>query len=104
MNSSDQPPHADVYAGDLSAPDAPDQTLRYFHITADAEPGAFARIANVLNIVNKAPSSVVLERRGEGRLSVYAEIDGIGLATADSIARKLAQLTDIVRVDMGAVP
>jgi hypothetical protein len=107
MHSSDQSPRADVYAGDLSSPKAGDtvsEPLCFFDISADAEPGTFARIANVLNIANTAPNSVILEVRQVGRLSIYIEIDGISLLIAESIARKLSQLTDVLRVNTGVVP
>ena len=46
---------------------------------------------------------MILEVIEVGGLSIYVEIDGIGLATAQSIARKLSQLTDVSRVDTGVV-
>jgi len=107
MNTSENSPHADVYAGDLSATNpvsAADEPIRFFSIAADSEAGTFARIANVLNLANTAPSSVILEVREAGRLSIYVEIGGIGLGIAQSIARKLTQLTDVIRVEMGTVP
>lgn len=96
-------PTADVYAGDMSSPNAVDPRNRgdhVFNIEADAEPGTFARIANVLNIANVAPNRVILERNEDGRiLSVYIELEA-ELNTAQSIQRKLSQLTDVIHVEM----
>jgi hypothetical protein len=107
MNAHDPSPTADVYAADLNSPnsDTTDGAIRFFYIAADAEAGTFARIANVLNIANRAPGRVTLERMmNDGTLRVYVELEGISLEVAHSIQRKLAQLTDVRRVDMGPVP
>src|SRR5579859_2997623 len=105
MNSTDKSPTADVYAGDLSSSatvDATDGAIHCFTIEADAEPGTFARIANVLNIANIAPGRVSLEERNVGTLSIYIEIR-VGFSMAQSIQRKLAQLTDVLHVHAGIV-
>jgi|ERR1700722_91127 len=103
MNGTEDPPTADVYAGDTSSPRTADTVnggIRVFNIRADAEPGTFARIANVLTIANIAPKRVVLElNENDQTLSVHIEL-GVGLNTAQSIQRKLAQLTDVIHVDM----
>jgi hypothetical protein len=107
MNPPDKPPTADVYAGDTSSPnpaDTANRGIHFFNIEADAEPGTFARIVNVLNIANIAPNRVILELKESDRtLSVYIEL-GVGLSTAQSIQRKLAQLTDVMQVDMQSPP
>jgi hypothetical protein len=103
MNPSEESPAADVYAGDKDSPivdDASDAAIHCFNIGADAEPGTFARITNVLNIANRAPNRVTLElNRNDGTLSIYIELR-IGLSTAQSIQRKLAQLTDVIHTDV----
>jgi len=103
MNPSEKSSHADVYAGDTSAPrvvDAPDGTIHVFNIEADSEPGTLARIANVLNIANVAPIRVSLEsRRDDGTLIIYVELS-VRLSVAQAIQRKLAQLTEVIHVDM----
>lgn len=92
----------DVYAGDMSSPSSDDTMNRGIHcftIEADAEPGTFARIANVLNIANVAPSRVILELKEDGRtLNIHIEL-GVGSSTAQSIQRKLTQLTDVIHVE-----
>jgi hypothetical protein len=106
MNSSDKSPTADVYAADLSSPatgDATEGAIHCFTIEADAEPGTFARIANVLNIANTAPRRVSLEPKNAGTLSICIEIR-VGFSMAQSIQRKLAQLTDVLHVHAGIVP
>jgi hypothetical protein len=106
MNSSEKPPAADVYSGDTSlagAAETPGGELHFFDIEADSEPGTFARITNVLNIANIAPRRVVLERKtNDATLSVRVEIE-VRSSTAQSIQRKLMQLTDVVRADLGIV-
>src|SRR5882672_1303895 len=95
--NSDQSPTADVYSGDIPQPSPVDSTggaIHFFNVLADSEPGTFARIANVLNIANVAPRLVHLEQNNDGTLSVYIEL-AIGLSTAQSLQRKLSQLTDV---------
>ena len=103
MNVTEDPPTADVYAGDTSSPRTTDTAnggIHVFNIRADAEPGTFARIANVLTIANIAPKRVVLELNANDRtLGVYIELE-VGFNTAQSIQRKLAQLTDVIHVDL----
>jgi aspartokinase len=103
MNPSEKLPGADVYAGDTSSPSvvgASDRAMHFFKIEAESEPGTFARIANVLNIANVAPNHVTLEsRRNDGTIIIYVELTVL-LNTAQSIQRKLTQLTDVIHVDM----
>jgi hypothetical protein len=106
MNASDKSPTADVYAGDTSSPTTADPregAICFFNIEADSEPGTFARVANVLNIANVAPSRVILEhKKDDETLSVYIEL-AVGLSTVHSIQRKLSQLTDVFHADIGVV-
>jgi hypothetical protein len=107
MNTSDKSPTADVYAADTSLPTAPEASggsIVFFKIEADAQPGTFARIANMLNIANTAPSRVILKlNENDETLSIYVEV-GVGLSTAQSIQEKLVQLTDVIHVDLGILP
>jgi hypothetical protein len=98
---SDSPMIADVYAGDIaSAIDAPRRTVHLFKIEAEAGPGTFARIANVLGIANVAPSRVNLTLDNATR-TLHMDVElGIGPAIADSLRRKLSQLTDVIQVDV----
>jgi hypothetical protein len=106
MNSSEKSPPPDVYAGDTSLSGAaatPGGELHFFDIEADSEPGTFARIVNVLNIANIAPRRVMLEWKPNAEtLSVHVEIE-LRSSAAQSIQRKLMQLTDVVRADLGMV-
>jgi hypothetical protein len=103
MNVTEKSPAADVYAGDTASPsvgEASDCAIHCFNIEADAEPVTFARIANVLNIANRAPNRVALElNRNDGTLSIYMELR-VGPITAQAIQRKLTQLTDVMHADM----
>jgi hypothetical protein len=105
--NSDKSPTADVYAGDTLAPGSalPSScVLHFFDIEADAEPGTFARVANVLNIANTAPHrATLLSKPNDGTLSIYIEIE-VGPSMAQSIQRKLLQMTDVVRAGLGIVP
>jgi hypothetical protein len=96
---------ADVYAGDIAVHPRLDGSVEggyCFHIEADAEPGTFARIANMLNIANTAPDRVTLEfNRTDGTLSMDIELN-VSRATAQSIQRKLTQLTDVLYADVRA--
>ncbi len=104
MNTSDKSPTADVYAGDTSSPNTGDGSggsIVIFTIEADAQPGTFARIANVLNIANTTPSRVLLElKENDGTLSMHIEL-GVSLSTAQSIQRNLTQLTEVIHVHLG---
>jgi (p)ppGpp synthase/HD superfamily hydrolase len=103
MNPSEKSPGADVYAGDTASPGvvgASDRAIHFFNIEAESEPGTFARIANVLNIANVSPSHVTLEsRQNDGTLTIHVELR-VRVNTAQSIRRKLIQLTDVIHVDM----
>lgn len=106
MNTSDKAATANVYAGDTSTPGAviSNGTVHVFTIAADAEPGTFARIANVLTIANRPPRRVSLEQKeNEAALIIQVVLD-VGVGTAQSIQRKLAQLTDVVQVDCRTLP
>jgi hypothetical protein len=107
LNTSEKSPTADVYAGDTSSLDAVEASngsIHFFEIEADSEPGTFARIANVLNIANIAPKRVMLEvKEADGSLSIYIELRA-ALNVAQSIQRKLTQLTDVMQVNIGKLP
>lgn len=101
---SDKSPMADVYAGDTDLRNVAQANGIHrscFTVLAESEPGTFARIVNVLNIANTAPHRVTLERGCDERnLQISIEIM-VALSTAQSIQRKLAQLTDVMAVEMG---
>ena len=84
---------ADVYAGDTAAArrEAPGAVFSY-DIRADVEPDVLARVAGVCNLANVSPLRVSYART-PGEVHMTIELDGISAATADSIRRKLLQLT-----------
>lgn len=94
---------ADVYAGDTSAihPVEDGETRVYtFAIEADADPDVLSRIAGVCNLANVAPRRLLFERGPRGQATARVEMTGISAATADSILRKLLQLTSVTAVNM----
>jgi hypothetical protein len=97
---------ADVYAGDIAPTGAvggPRSAVHLFKIEAEAGPGTFARVANVLGIANVAPSRVILNLDNTTR-TLHIEVElGIGPAMADSLRRKLSQLTDMIKVDVATL-
>ncbi len=104
MTSQSQTPAiADVYAGDIDSSSAA-RTLEgqvfAYRIEADAEPDVLARIAGICNLANVAPLRVNLQRSAQGGVEVDIELDGISAATADSIRRKLLQLTCVNAVSL----
>jgi hypothetical protein len=104
VTSARNPPSlADVYAGDVastSAADARDTAIYVFQIEADAEPGTFARIANVFNFANAPPNHVHLELDKSGKTPIIDVEMTIGTPIANSLRRKLLQLTDVIQVDL----
>ena len=105
-NATEKSPTADVYAGDTDSTTAHDETdgaMCFFDIEADSEPGTFARIAGVLNIANVAPSRVTLDVEKDETLKIHIELR-VGFKMAQSIQRKLGQLTDVLHVHTGMVP
>ena len=95
---------ADVYAGDLaqSRAAALDSAQVFaYRIEADAEPDVLARIAGICNLANVAPRRVSLDRFERASVLVEIDLDGISIATADSIRRKLLQLTCVTSVSLG---
>lgn len=100
---SDKSPMADVYAGDTDLRNVAQANGIHrfcFTVLAESEPGTFARIVNVLNIANTAPHRVTLERGCDESLQISIETM-VALSTAQSIQRKLTQLTDVMAVEMG---
>jgi hypothetical protein len=103
VNTSDRAAVADVYAADLGIQGSPREhagTLFAFAIEADAQPDVLARVASVFNLANRPPQAATL--RWESLEQVYIAIDmaQITPAVADSIRRKLVQLTCVTAVEM----
>jgi hypothetical protein len=98
----DSPPAADVYAGDITTldPAAGSSSLHFlFVIEAECEPHVLARVAGIFNIANVAPHSANLTRRSSSQLTISIAME-IGQATAESIRRKLEQLTCVLSVSL----
>ena len=98
---------ADVYADDTAKVrrSAESSDVVYsFSILAEGEPDALARIANTFNLANVAPLSVVLRQIETGHLQMTVELTHVLATTADSIRRKLAQLTCVIQVEIGSPP
>ncbi len=97
------PAVADVYAADTAtAVHATAGVVYAFDILADIEPDALARIAGVCVVANVAPRHMNLVRVAD-QIQVHIELCGITTATADSIRRKLAQLTCVNSVVLTAL-
>jgi len=94
---------ADVYAADTAqdrADGGADATCYVYRLQADPDPDVLARVAGVCNLANVAPRRVALARAADQQLSIEIELEGISGATADSIRRKLLQLTCVTDVDL----
>jgi hypothetical protein len=96
-------PAADVYVGDtsiLQVAEKSDATIYTYSISADPDPDVLLRIAGVFLLANVSPRRVSLERGQGDRIIVMAEMSDITAATADSIGRKLEQLTCLASVSV----
>lgn len=93
MSDTRIPPVADVYAGD-TAKTRPTEACAVFsyEIRAEVEPDVLVRIAGICNLANVAPRRMALLRAAD-EIQVQIELDAIAAATAESIRRKLLQLT-----------
>ena len=102
---SDHASIADVYSGDVSSTDVADRSngaVHIFKIEAEAQPGAFGRIANIFNIANLAPNRANLEfDNNTESLRIEIEIS-VQPNIADSLRRKLTQLTEVIQVGVVA--
>jgi hypothetical protein len=96
-------PTADVYAGDTTALDPPPggRPIRHFLfvIEAECEPHVLTRVAGIFNIANVAPESANLTRRSSSELTISVVME-IRQGTAESIRRKLEQLTCVLSVGL----
>lgn len=93
MNDTRTPAVADVYAGDTAASSrASAGAVFSYEIRADIEPDVLTRVAAICNLANVAPRRMTLVR-AVNEIQVRIELDGISGAAAESIRRKLLQLT-----------
>ena len=94
---------ADVYAGDTAgAKPTPVAAVFSYDIRADIEPDVLARVSGICNLANVSPRRVNYLREADG-VRIDVELDGIGAATADSIRRKLLQLTCVNAVSLSVL-
>jgi len=103
-NESRTPAVADVYAADTASVQSDagaDGRCYIYAIEADADPDVLSRIACVCNLANIAPRRVSLVRPAGECVKIDIELDGISESTADSIRRKLLQLTCVTSVSFG---
>ena len=103
VEHSSSSPEADVYADDMGGSTTLGQDIRgcyLFLVDADAEPSAFGCIASVFNIANMAPQTACLERRGVETLHFGIEFSGMTERVANSLCRKLMQLTSVTNVSV----
>jgi|SRR5450432_2287735 len=101
--SIENTPQADVYAGDTLALDqsaCSTGDIFFFEIEADADPDVFGRIANLFNLANVAPLSASLRRPSSGEVRVSVSLSLVSRHAAESIRRKLDQLTCITSVEL----
>lgn len=93
----------DLYSGTETSHGAQEgERLAYgfrFKVVADADPDVLGRVANQLNIANTAPASATLGRREDGTILIEIELRSISDSVADSIQRKLTQLTCVLSVE-----
>jgi hypothetical protein len=87
---------ADVYSGDVAKSDSHFALGNFlFFIEADADPDAFSRIAGVFNFANKAIEAAKIERGDAETLTFQIDIMDIAPTLAESLHRKLSQLTAV---------
>ncbi|HSN73446.1 MAG TPA: hypothetical protein VLT59_18155 [Steroidobacteraceae bacterium] len=96
---------ADVYADDDAlrdgVPSASQHAFEY-RVTADPDPDALCRIANQMLFANVAPWRLELIRDRAGHVCVTVELRGVVPSVAESIRRKLLQLTCVLDVEFRA--
>ncbi|MEZ5459786.1 MAG: hypothetical protein R3E65_10920 [Steroidobacteraceae bacterium] len=99
--SGDRQPLRDVYTGDLTNVSNPPSLVRaVFEVRADADPGALHRVAAMLALANVAPLRMTCERESTCEILIAAVLDGISVASADLMLRKLQQLSVVVEATL----
>ena len=93
---------ADVYAGDVRAPEGAKRNrgAATFNVVADAHADVLVRVVAALNLLNVAPRMLHMEAQPEeGTAAVRALVD-CAEPQAELIARKLQQITSVRDVVM----
>lgn len=103
MNTSDKAAVADVYAADLGVPGSSNEdagAVFVFVIEADAQPDVLSRVASAFNLANRPPLAATLRRESLEQVHIVIDMAQITPSVADSIRRKLLQLTCVTAVEM----
>jgi hypothetical protein len=86
----------DVYAADDSPPSVevsgPASVVRY-EVIGDAQPDLLLRVCSQLLLANVLPSRLLLLRKSSDTASIEIEASGISASLANSMLRKIAQLS-----------
>jgi hypothetical protein len=103
MNTSEKEAVADVYSADLGVPGSSSEhtgAVFVFVIEADAQPDVLARVASVFNLANRPPLAATLRQGSLEQVHIVIDMAQITPSVADSIRRKLLQLTCVTAVEM----
>jgi len=68
------------------------------HLLMESNPGALARVCNVLCVLNLVPQSVNSEQLAAEELSLTLKLGPVASGSADLLYRKVSQLTDCLEV------
>jgi hypothetical protein len=97
----------DVYAGDddlhADVGHSKSQRAFAFRVLADANPDVLLRVASQLLLSNVAPYTLTLQRISHDSVQIDAELRGVTEITAESIRRKLLQLSCAETVEVSEV-
>ena len=93
----------DVYAGDQPSltPLALENLANFtIHFEGDADPDVLLRVASQLLLSNALPNQLILKLAAPGIVVIDAALHAITQSTAESVKRKLMQLTsaDVVHL------
>lgn len=94
----------DVYAGDDGLAEKDGQNVQRqicrFVVNADADPDALLKIAASVMLSNTLPRSLSLASSMPQKVVINVEMENITASTAESIRRKLLQLTCTESVEL----
>lgn len=96
----------DVYAADDAAPAvAGNGPVRAnYRILIDLDPTGLSRVVHQLALANMAPTEVHCVRVDADSIEIVASMEGLSLAAAEFIRRKLLQLTCVFEADCKVEP
>jgi hypothetical protein len=93
----------DNYICGPSGPESHKTSVAY-RIAADAHPDVLLRIAGILMVANKAPSSVSLQSSDSEGVLIEIALREIPSDLVESIRRKLTQLSCVIHVETRSWP